>query len=186
LSSETRMPSSSVRWILATVSCAWWPTTGTPASATRKTSGRHDPIRGDRQVGWPDIRPHRSRGARGSKPGLELQPGAGQRGVPEPHAVHRTLGRWRSDHPGEGLLKIIPLVAIVDQRTYDKLAPVVREVAERMETTASDRVRELNRQLGWDCDSIAWGLLLRRLTELVVEVEINDGTKSTIHRLEGE
>jgi hypothetical protein len=82
-------------------------------------------------------------------------------------------------------MKVIPILALVDQETYDKLRPLVDDLVPRLRNSASDIIKTTMLMSGWDFESMAWGLILRGFTTMEgdLEIEIGDGDTTTIHTL---
>jgi hypothetical protein len=58
-------------------------------------------------------------------------------------------------------VKLIPVVALVDEDTHAKLAPLIADIAERFAAAPKNRTWETTMLLnGWTHDAIAWGLVL--------------------------
>lgn len=83
-------------------------------------------------------------------------------------------------------MKVIPIVALVDQVTYDKLSPLVEDLVPRLRNSASDIIKTKMMFNGWSYDSLAWGMILRGFTTMDggLEIEIGDGDNTTIHTLQ--
>jgi hypothetical protein len=81
-------------------------------------------------------------------------------------------------------MKMIPIIAVVDETTFGKLLPLIDELIERMEASNSDLFRTKMILNGWSYPMLAWGAVLRGVSD--IEIAISDGDETTIHILEGD
>jgi hypothetical protein len=83
-------------------------------------------------------------------------------------------------------MKVIETTVLIDEQTYDKLLPLVADMAERLQNSASDHLKVEMMLNDWGYTSLAWGLVLRCFTTIDGELEIviADGDNTTTHTLE--
>jgi hypothetical protein len=102
--------------------------------------------------------------------------------------LQRHQGDPRQDRTplqGGALVKVIETTVLIDEGTYDKLMPLITDMAQRLQNSASDHLRVEMMLNGWTYVSLAWGLALRGFTTIDGELEIviADGNDNTTHTL---
>lgn len=83
-------------------------------------------------------------------------------------------------------MRVIPVVALIDEQTHEKLWPLIEDLIPRLEHSSSDVIKTTMMLNGWDYEALAWGLVLRGFTTMEGELEIviGDGDSTTIHTLQ--